>query len=228
MVVDTGPDSGFSLGAANIPYVTVTVCSPGSTTNCATVDHVFLDTGSIGFRVLKSALAQVALAPVNVPADAASSTPAGPAAECYPFVLGAVWGPLASADLHIAGETASSLPIQVIDDSTTPAYAAPSNCGSAANGGLLNSVGTLQANGILGVGMIRYDCGLICVTGDYSGGYTLYYACPSTPSSCVPAAIPVDLQMQNPVAYFPVNNNGTIITLPTLPELGAYVAKGRL
>ncbi len=228
IVVDTGPDSGFSLGAANIPYVTVTVCSPGSTTNCATVDHVFLDTGSIGFRVLKSALAQVALAPVNVPADAASSTPAGPAAECYPFVLGAVWGPLASADLHIAGETASSLPIQVIDDSTTPAYAAPSNCGSAANGGLLNSVGTLQANGILGVGMIRYDCGLICVTGDYSGGYTLYYACPSTPSSCVPAAIPVDLQMQNPVAYFPVNNNGTIITLPTLPELGAYVAKGRL
>ncbi|MGZ5688816.1 MAG: hypothetical protein ACXWIQ_13925, partial [Caldimonas sp.] len=30
IVVDSGPASGFSLGAANIPYVTVTVCAPGS------------------------------------------------------------------------------------------------------------------------------------------------------------------------------------------------------
>jgi len=30
VVVDTGPASGFALGAANIPYVTVTVCTPGS------------------------------------------------------------------------------------------------------------------------------------------------------------------------------------------------------
>jgi hypothetical protein len=227
IVVDTGPSSGFSLGAANIPYVTVTVCSPGSTTSCATIDHVFLDTGSYGFRVLKSALGQVALPPLNVPADAASSTPAGPAAECYPFVLGAVWGPLMSADLHVAGETASALPIQVIDDSATPAYDAPAKCGSPANGGLLKSVDSLQANGILGVGMVRYDCGLPCVTGDYSGGDTLYYSCP-TPASCVPAAIPSDLQMQNPVAHFPLDNNGTIIALPALPDFGAYIAKGRL
>src|SRR4051794_39506840 len=61
IVVDSGPASGFSLGAANIPYVTITVCTPGSTTECTTIDHVFLDTGSIGLRVLKSAVAKLAL-----------------------------------------------------------------------------------------------------------------------------------------------------------------------
>jgi len=34
--------------------------------------------------------------------------------------------------------------------------------------------------------------------------------------------------VQNPVAHFPVDNNGTLIALPALPKLGALVAKGRL
>ena len=112
VVVDSGPASGFSLGAANIPYVTVTVCEPGSATRCVTIDHVFLDTGSVGLRLLKSKVAGLNLPSVAVPADATSATPAGRALECYPFVLGAVWGPLASADLRIAGEVGADLPIQ--------------------------------------------------------------------------------------------------------------------
>ena len=60
IVVDSGP-SGFSLGAANIPYVTVTVCAPGSPTGCVTIDHVFLDTGSYGLRLLKSKVAALSL-----------------------------------------------------------------------------------------------------------------------------------------------------------------------
>ncbi|MEP7295992.1 MAG: DUF3443 family protein [Burkholderiales bacterium] len=228
IVVDSGPASGFSLGVANIPYVTVTVCSPGSSTDCATIDHVFLDTGSVGFRVLKSAVSNLALPPVVIPADAPSATPAGDAMECFPFVLGAVWGGVVTADLRIAGEMAASLPIQVIDDAAAPVHAAPANCVSSSNGGLLNSVTALQANGVLGIGMIKYDCGLICATGDYSGGYTLYYSCPSSVVACVPAAIPANLQMQNPVAHFPVDNNGTVITLPAVPEFGAALAKGRL
>jgi len=228
IVVDSGPASGFSLGVANIPYVTVTVCSPGSATDCVTVDHVFLDTGSVGFRVLKSAVASLSTPSVVVPADAPSATPSGAAVECFPFVLGAVWGPIVTADLRIEGEKAQSLPIQLIDDGVSPGYTPPANCVSSSNGGLLNSVSALQANGVLGVGMIKYDCGLSCSTGDYSSGYTLYYSCPSAPSGCVPAAVPAALQMQNPVAFFPVDNNGTIISLPAVPEYGAAVAKGRL
>jgi hypothetical protein len=205
------------------------VCTPGSATDCVAIDHVFLDTGSIGLRLLKSSVAKLTLPGVSVPADAASSTPAGPAVECYPFVLGAVWGPIASADLRIGGELASSLPVQLIDDSTPPSYVAPADCVAASNGGLLSSVASLQANGILGVGMIAYDCGLGCTTGSYSSGHALYYSCPGgANATCVPAAIPTSLQMQNPVVHFSVNNNGTIIALPALPDLGAGIVKGRL
>ena len=229
VVVDSGPASGFSLGAANIPYVTVTVCEPGSATRCITIDHVFLDTGSVGLRLLKSKVASLTLQAVSVPADATSATPAGRALECYPFVLGAVWGPLANADLSIAGESARSLSLQLIDDATPMSDPAPANCIAAANGGLQNSVSSLQANGILGIGMVAYDCGLSCSRGDYASGYTLYYSCPgATGSTCSPAALPSALQAQNPVAHFAVDNNGTILSLPALPDLGAGVAKGRL
>jgi hypothetical protein len=229
IVVDAGPSAGFSLGAANVPYVTVTVCAPGSATDCVTVDHVFLDTGSIGLRLLKSTVGTLALPAVSIPADAVSGTPAGAALECYPFVLGAVWGPLVQADVHVGGEVAAAIPIQLIDDAASPVHTVPSDCVTASNGTLLNSVATMQANGILGIGMIAYDCGLNCINGDYSSGYTLYYSCPvAAGAACVPASIPGALQMQNPIVHFAVDNNGSVITLPALPALGAGIAKGRL
>jgi hypothetical protein len=220
--------SGFSLGAVNVAYVTVTVCSPGSTSACATIDHVLLDTGSIGLRVLKSMVAPLSLPAVTLPASGAAS--AGTAVECYPFVLGAVWGPLARADVRIAGELAPSLPVQLIDDATPASFAAPADCVAASDGVLQNTAERLQANGILGIGMVAFDCGLACITGDYSGGYTLYYSCPAaaTGVACTPAAVPADQQALNPVAHFAVNNNGTVVTLPSLPDLGAGVARGRL
>ena len=226
IVVDAGPASGFSLGAVNLPYVTVTLCTPGSATECVTIDHVFLDSGSIGLRLLKSKVGALTLPAVAVPADAAHGTAAGAALECFPFVLGAVWGPLAKADLHIGGEFAGALPVQLIDDATPVGVAAPAACVAASNGGLLASAAALQANGILGVGMIAFDCGLNCVNGDYTSGYTLYYSCQG--SSCAAAALPAALQVQNPVVHFAVDNNGTMITLPALPDLGAGIATGRL
>jgi hypothetical protein len=227
IVVDAGPQGGFSFGAVNVPYVSVSVCAPGSATNCVAIDHVFLDTGSIGLRVFASTVARLGLPAVQVPADTATATPAGAAVECYPFVLGAVWGGVARADVRIAGELASGLPIQLIDDAGTPADAVPADCKAAANGQLMNTAAALQANGILGIGMLAYDCGQACVGGNYASGYTLYYACPAG-SACSPAAIPAALQVQNPVTFFPVDNNGTIVALPALPPLGAQAITGRL
>src|SRR5215475_5398074 len=43
------------FGFVNAPYVTVTICAPG-TGNCATIDHVLVDTGSSGLRLLRSAV----------------------------------------------------------------------------------------------------------------------------------------------------------------------------
>jgi hypothetical protein len=230
VVVDSGPASGFSLGVANVPFVTVTVCSPGSSSQCVTIDHVVLDTGSYGLRVLKSAVNALTLPPLLLPADAASSTPAGPAFECYAFVIGALWGPIVTADVRVAGELAGAIPIQLIDDTAAPERAAPKDCvDSASPGGLLNSAAALQANGVLGVGMVGYDCGADCATGNYASlFYAPYYSCPIVGQACVPAAVPIDLQVQNPVVHFKENNNGTIIVMPAVPEYGAKSARGRL
>jgi hypothetical protein len=165
---------------------------------------------------------------VRVSVDAGSGTPAGDAAECYAFVLGAVWGPLAAADVHIGGEVASSLSIQLIDDDAAPAHPAPQNCIDAAQGALLNSGAMLQSNGILGLGMVGPDCGVACLTNTYAGSYVVYYSCPSGGAACSPAGMPAQSQVQNPVTRFAVNNNGTLIEMPPVPELGAMVARGRL
>ena len=227
IVVDSGPLGAFVLGVTNVPYVTVTVCSPGLNLNnkCVTIDHVLLDTGSYGLRLLKSKVDAIGLPTIPVAADA-NGTPAGNAAECYLFVLGGIWGPLAKADVHIAGELAQAQNIQLIDDDPATANLAPPNCKSNA-GALLTSVSMLQANGVLGIGMVDVDCGITCLTNAYPLGYVVYYSCP-TLDTCLPAAMPIASQVQNPVASFAVNNNGTMITMPALPKLGANVAKGRL
>src|ERR1700690_4416673 len=54
ITVDSGPAA--APGAVNHAYVTVKVCTPGSTVQCATIDHVLLDTGSWGLRLVRSVL----------------------------------------------------------------------------------------------------------------------------------------------------------------------------
>src|SRR5712692_7557798 len=54
VTVDPGPAA--AAGTVNTLYTTVTICAPGSTTECQTIDHVQVDTGSTGFRVLASVL----------------------------------------------------------------------------------------------------------------------------------------------------------------------------
>jgi hypothetical protein len=229
IVVDAGPSSGFSLGAVNIPYVTVKVCAPGSSTQCATIDHVMLDTGSIGLRLLKSRVAAL-----NLPAVAAPTPSTGNAAECFQFVLGALWGPLAQVDLYVGGESAPGLLVHVIDDQIPTSYPAPADCVKA---GLLSTVDKLQANGVLGVGQLAFDCGLPCINGDVAnpafknGGYP-YFSCDA--AACTPVAVPISQQVQHPVVHFAMNsdqtidNNGTLIVLPALSTFGAGMAKGRL
>ena len=218
VVVDAGPGGGFSLGVANLPYVTVTVCTPGAATRCVSIDHVFLDTGSIGLRLMRSAVESL-----DLPRE---SVAAGPAFECYPFVVGAVWGPVARADLRIGGETAAGLPVQLIDDLSPSEAPVPADCDKAAGGQMLQSVGALSAKGVLGVGQLRYDCGLVCQQGSYGAGVVLYWTCNA--GTCAAAPMPPEQQVQHPVTFFEVDNNGTLIVLPALPTLGAAVARGRL
>lgn len=233
VLVDSGPPGFGALGTANVPYVTVTVCAPGSSTACVTIDHVILDTGSYGLRVLSSKVGALGLPSVQLTSGAVT----GAAVECYQFVLGGLWGPLAQADVLIGGEKASQIPIQLIDDQGLAGPGPTADCLVAASNLLLTSASALQGNGVLGVGAAGVDCGQVCAQGNYSvvKYHPPYYVCPDAVAlNCQPTAIANDQQVQNPVAHFDANadgtrdNNGTIISMPGLPVLGAGAARGRL
>jgi hypothetical protein len=209
-IVDAGP-----ANTTNILFVSVTICAPGSSVNCQTIDHIQVDTGSSGLRILASVLNSAALS-LPVQTDAAGSQ----IVECLQFVDGYSWGPVRLADIKIAGESAGSVPIQVIGD---PAYSnVPANCSSS--GPSENTVADFGANGIVGLGYFLQDCGAVCVTSAIPGAY---YVCPSS-STCQPTALALAKQVPNPVALFGSDNNGVIIDLPAISPTGAATTSGSL
>jgi hypothetical protein len=217
--VDAGPANSF-----NVAFVTVTVCAPGSTTRCQTIDHVALDTGSSGLRIVASVLSPALTLSLPAQMDPTNS----PLAECMQFADGFSWGWVKLADVKIGGETASSLPVQIIGDpvsdptSNPPFPTIPTACASV--GAEEDTVAALGANGILGVGYFLDDCGAGCATNAANG---LYYACPSA-STCAQTALATNLQVAHPVAAFADDNNGVMIQLPALPSSGAASARGSL
>jgi hypothetical protein len=213
VVVDAGPVAAG--GASNRPYVTVKVCVPGSTT-CANVDHVLLDTGSWGLRLVRSVLTASAVT-LTASTDAQGQT----IEECASFSGGATWGPVALADVTLAGEVAGKVPIQVLDDTNTGAPP-PASCSN--NGSVHNQVTDLLANGILGVGVFAQDCGAAC-TPPAPPANSNYYGCTAA-GVCTAENIALASQVTNPVAMFTTDNNGVIVNLPNLqnPNGDATVA----
>jgi hypothetical protein len=210
VVVNAGPTS--TSPDVNTLFTTVTVCTPGSTTNCQTIDNIEVDTQSFGLRILASALT------LALPVQSASV--GGSLAECTAFADGYSWGPVALADLQIGGESASSVPVQIIGD---PNFSnVPADC-SALAPTEEDTVATFGANGILGIGVFDQDCGTQCVTVVDNG---FYYACTST--LCQAAAVPLASQVTNPVSLFATDNNGSIIDLPGVAEQGAATLTGSL
>jgi hypothetical protein len=201
--VDSGPVG--ASGAINHAYVTVKVCVSGSQNDCASIDHVLLDTGSFGLRLVRSVLAAHAVT-LAAETDGQSRT----IEECVSFNGGQTWGPVALADITLAGEVAAKLPVQVMDD-TGAGSPPPSGCGS--NGTLINDVSGFSANGVLGVGVLIEDCGPACATA--AAPLPFYYGC-SAAGSCTAENVPLDQQVTNPVAMFAADNNGVVIQLPAL------------
>jgi hypothetical protein len=209
VVVDGGPTA--SQPNVNTLYTTVTICVPGSTTQCQTIDNIQVDTGSYGLRVLASVL--TLSLPVAAAADGNSLV------ECTQFVDGYSWGPVASADMTIAGESARSLPVQVIGSSAFSVV--PDDCSST--GPAENTVEEFGANGIIGIGVFEQDCGSGCA-GTADNG--VYYSCSAT--ACNPIAAPLNSQVLNPIPLFPADNNGSIIELPSVASPGAATLTGSL
>jgi len=230
VVVDAGP-AALATGpngyiADDTPYVSVTICAPGSTTNCQTIDHVLVDTGSVGLRLVQSVINPSLLSAMPVQTDTSSN----PVGECYGFVDGYVFGSVRSADFQVGGESVSGMPLQVIADSGVFSATPPASCTSG-GGTNINSVQALSANGIIGISVTTTDCGAFCET---AGGFAaaIYYDCPTSGCSSVIArnaatSAPYQ-QLPNPVAAMAVDNNGTILELPSVPSSGEASATGTL
>jgi len=210
VTVNLGPNNDYENGV----FTSVTVCTPGTST-CQTIDNILVDTGSYGLRLLGSA--------VSIPLPTQTNTGASPIGECTTFADGYVWGPVADADVLIANETANNVPIQLIsaDDGSFPPV--PDSC-SASGGQNENTLATLDANGILGIGVFEQDCGAGCTT--QVDNY-FYYACTSS-TQCVPTTEPLSAQVTNPVTLFAADSNGVEIQLPAIASSGAATATGAM
>ena len=219
VTVDQGPQGLQSSVALNTPYISVTVCAPGSTTNCQTIDHIEVDTGSYGLRLISSVVSSTLLS--GLPQATVSNVPI---VECTMFGDGYSWGSVRNADLKVSGETASNIPMQIIGD---PAYPnVPDACINSVTGGAENTVDTFGANGILGVGPFVADCA-DCTTSTESGAY---YACSGTGSgsTCNPTLVAANQVVSNPVASFMADNNGVILEMSAVPDAGALTGSGVL
>jgi hypothetical protein len=226
--VEDGP-RGFQLAPnANILYATVKVCHPASGA-CVDIDHVQVDTGSVGLRVLASKVKSLNLPPNEIsPIPNVMNT-----YECYPFVIGGLWGANAKAVVGLGLQKTGQVAIQLIEDDPAAPLQATADCVRAADNNVLSSAGALGSNGILGVGSTNLDCGGGCLGGG-NGSFVQYYGCPqgaSSTNSCISnAPVAANLQVSNPIAAFanPAYNNGVVLAMPAVTDPGAAAASGEL
>jgi Protein of unknown function (DUF3443) len=163
-----------------------------------------IDTASFGLRVFASRLSALGLTP--------NTNGESKVGECAYFAAGSTWGSVTTADVYIAGEPAITIPIQVIDD-TNSFNAAPHEC---SQGSLISSPQETQFYGLLGIGQYSND-----------SDFTDYYNCSSSACSALSPPPKADL-VPNPVASFPVDNNGVVVDLSSIPASGSSNAAGTI
>jgi hypothetical protein len=195
-------------GGVNISNVSVTICQPG-TTICQTINNILLDTGSTGLRILSSALSS-ATNPLQLNTQTYNGSPV---LECASFRSGSTWGPIKLADVKMASELASAIPIQVIGDPKYLTSPSAFTCGGPA----LQDASSLSANGIIGIGLLITDG-----QGYFTCGAT------GTSNTCSSIPLPASSQVKNPVAVFTANNNGIVMQLPSVPDTGGNSVVGNL
>jgi hypothetical protein len=200
IVVNAGSSNEFP----NLILVSVTVCSSTDHAACVTIPNIQVDTGSVGLRVLDSAVQSLNLTPVT--------TGGAPVGECAEFADGSSWGAVRYATVTVGTmSTTNLIPIQVIDDGATPADVAdqantPEPTGCSNTGTAENTAATLGANGIIGVGYFLQDCGPYCAS--TIGTNPNYYSCPN--SSCSGTTLATQFQVSNPIAAFPAGFNNSL------------------
>ena len=205
---------GNNCVGLNLPCTGIGICN---VSKCQTVNGILVDTGSYGMRIFSDALS------ISLPPVSNSST----IGECSYFGSMTAWGPVVSAKLSMGGEPSVTVPIQIIeptfegqyDSSGNPVASSPP-CGSSPVASTSSSSGY---SGLMGVGLFEYDCGSSCVGSTASG---IYFSCGSNICSGVTA--PLSIQVSNPVASLPVDNNGVVLSFPSVPSGGDASIVGTL
>ena len=211
VTVSGGP---AGVNAINTLYTTVTVCVPNTTT-CQTIDNIQVDTGSYGLRLLSQALT------LSLPVATAAS--GGGLVECTLFEDGYSWGPVARRPANFGRDR--KLRTRAADRRFTLSDRTDRLLDRAEPHGLENTVAEFGANGILGIGPFVQDCGSVCASSIPEP--IAYYGC-TTATACTGTLVPLTAQVQNPVTLFAADNNGTIITLPSVASTGAATVTGSL
>jgi hypothetical protein len=192
-----------ALNSVNEPFASVTICATG-TTNCTTVDNVIIDTASFGLRIFGSQLSGLGIRP--------NKNDGHDIGECAFFGSGSSWGAISTVDVKLAGEPRITIPIQVIDD-TNDFASAPQDCTKGSR--LMTSPSEARLNGILGIGQNPTDL-----------DFTEYFDCSAGDCSLTDA--PSADVVPDPVTAFPVDNNGVVVSLPSIPAGGEVNAPGTI
>ena len=191
--------------AAMVPYISIKICAPGSTTNCQVIDHIIADTGSTGLRVASTALNSKLKAGVagGLPV-VAGSTSGTVLTQCETYIDSFVYGPVVKADIYIADEFVKNTEVQVFGD---PNFRVAKDCKSQ-GGTDTNTTADFGGNGLIGIGF------------DLTDYYALYYNCKGTKNkNCSNRD---DYKgILNTVTQFPVDNNGVVMTLPNVGAAGS-------
>ena len=202
-------DSGINGTAWNRSYITLTICQP-STNNCQTIDHIIVDSGSTGLRINQAALSLSGLT--------ALSSAGEPIYQCMQYAAGYAFGPVMSADVKIAGESAFNIPIQIFEYDNNPSV--PESCTNGVQPA--NLITGFGANGIIGINPISNP------NNDYTAGGV--YTCNA--NTCTEVNDPNTTISQilniNPIAAFANDNNGAIFNLPAVNTASSESITGTL
>ena len=210
---------GAIFNIVDEPFVTITICSTTNTANCMTIDHILVDTGSVGLRIFSQPSATESLSSLSLAPATISGNQVG---ECLQFVQGNTWGPIMLANLTIGGESASNVAFQVINDASFAT--APAAC--TGSGSLMSTPSDFGAKGVLGIGMYLQDCGDACTPANNGASQNIYFSCGS--GICTSIGMLLNSQVQNPVSTFNKDNNGVILSFNALSAAGLRTAAGTL
>jgi len=212
-VMSVNVGSGALCGTRdNFPCTSVTICPVGSSTGCQTISDILVDTGSFGLRIFVQALNPTFCETLQQVTDDSGNA----VAECAMFGSFNVWGSVLAANVQLGGEAPVKASIHLIDKNFATVPTACAQVGTSPQ--------SAGYNGILGVGLKQSDCGTTCET---VATNNMYYNC-TRAGTCTGTALKMIDQVTNPVALLPVDNNGVLLDLPSVPGLGSPSVTGSL